>query len=324
MTTTMTPPVSSAPPAAAPAAPADAPVTEREEYLFDLNGYLILKNVLTKSHVAEMNAVLDRITSLDPPLHAGEWYGAVHAHNYGGAEGINLQQIYEAGEPFERLIDYGGWFAKVKHFVGGEGTFDYQHGPVFIDENFANLRGPGEAIGLHSGGHTGTKRNQFRYHNGRFQCGQVNILMALTDIGPGDGATMIIPASHKANFVHPDAAGSSMKEGETRSVDDVEGAIEVHLEAGDALLFVDAISHGSAKRVNPGERRIAVYRYGPSWGTFRFPYRASNELLARLTPRQQKVVYPQPTVKREPNRIADYPNPGDAVDAPRRGVNAAG
>ena len=290
----------------------DAPVTPREEYLFDLNGFVVLKDVLTRAHVAEMNAILTDLTHLDPPLRPGEWYGCVHAHSYGGAEGTNLQQIYEAGEPFERLIDYPGWFAKVKHFVGGENTFDWLHGPVFIDENFANLRGPGDAIGLHSGGLTGVKRNQFRYHNGRFQCGQINILMALTDIGPGDGATMIIPASHKSNFEHPDFGEHCMKNGEVRSVDDVEGAIEVHLEAGDALLFVDAISHGSARRINPGERRIIVVRYGPSWGNFRHPYHASNELLQRLTPRQRRIACPQLPVKREPNRLPGIPNPGNA------------
>lgn len=290
----------------------DVPVTPREEYLFDLNGYIILKNVLSSSHVAEMNALLTEITTLDPPLRQGEWYGCVQAHSYGGAEGINLQQIYEAGEPFERLIDHPGWFAKVKHFVGGEHSFDWHHGPLFIDENFANLRGPGEAIGLHSGGVLGVKRNQYRYHNGRFQCGQINILMALTDIGPGDGATMIIPASHKSNFVHPDSEKHRMQHGEVRSVDDVECAIEVHLGAGDALLFVDAISHGSARRVNTGERRIVVYRYGPSWGNFRHPYHASNELLARLTPRQRAVACPQLPIKREPNRIPGTPSPGDA------------
>jgi hypothetical protein len=292
------------------AGPDDAPVTPREEYLFDLNGYVVLRNVLAADHVAEMNAVLDGITRLDPPLGPGEWVGCVHAHSYGGAEGINLQQIYEAGEPFERLIDHPGWFAKVKHFVGGERTFDWAHGPLFIDENFANLRGPGEAIGLHSGGHVGVKRNQFRYHNGRFQCGQVNILMALTDIGPGDGATMVIPASHKSNFEHPDIQEHRMKPGVVTSVDDVEGAVEVHLNAGDALLFVDAIAHGSARRVNPGERRIVVYRYGPSWGNFRHPYRASQELLDRLTPRQRAVVCPQPPIQREPNRLPGTPSPG--------------
>ena len=144
-------------------------VTLLDQYLFDLQGYLILENAVDSSHVEEMNAILDRIATLEPPLQQGEWYGCVHAHSYGGREGTNLQQIYEGGEPFERLIDHPNWISLIKHFVGGVGTFDYKHGALFIDENFANLRGPGEAIGLHSGGHTGTKRNQFRFRNGRFQ-----------------------------------------------------------------------------------------------------------------------------------------------------------
>ena len=36
----------------------------------------------------------------------------------------------------------------------------------------------------------------------------------------------------------------------------------------DAILFLDAIMYGSAWRVNEGQRRIAVYRYGPSWKFF--------------------------------------------------------
>ena len=53
--------------------------------------------------------------------------------------GLNLQQIYEAGEPFERLIDHPSWIERIKFFVGGEGTFDYHHGPLFIDEGFGTL-----------------------------------------------------------------------------------------------------------------------------------------------------------------------------------------
>lgn len=270
--------------------------TELEIYLFDLRGYLILKNALTKQEVAECNACLDTI----PPLQQGEWWGYVHAHSFGTTDGLNLQQIYEAGEPFEKLIDHPSWIEKVKHFVGGEGTFDYNHGPLFIDENFANFRGPGEAIGLHSGGHTHTKRTQFHCHNGRFQCGQINILLALTDIGPGDGGTMVIPGSHKANFQHPDFEKHRMAHG--ASVDGTEGAIEVYLNAGDALLFVDSLSHGSAKRVNPGLRRITVYRYGPSWGNFRHGYQVSPALLERLTPERRQIVHPQRIIPRDLQR----------------------
>ena len=263
-------------------------VSERDKYFFDLNGFLLLKGALSGGEVDEINAAIDKLLPIQP----GEWKGYVHGHNYGDNDGLNLQQIYEGGAPFERLIDHPAWIEKVKTFVGGAGTFDYNHGPLFIDECFANIRGRGEAIGLHSGGHEGTKRTQFRFYNGCFHCGQINILMALTDIGAGDGATMVIPASHKSHFPHPDYAKHRMR-GEEASVDNVEGAIEIYMDAGDALLFVDSLAHGSAERVSGGERRIIVFRYGPSWGTSRHGYQASPELIDRLTAARRQIARPQ-------------------------------
>lgn len=270
-------------------------VSDLDIYLFDLRGYLLLEGALTDSEIRALNGCLDEIPALAP----GDWYGYIHGHAYGDVtSGINYQQIYEAGEPYEKLIDHPSWFEHVKLFIGGEGTFDYHHGPVFIDECFANFRGPGEAIGLHSGGFPPIHRNQFRYRGGRFMCGQINLLIALTDIGPGDGGTMLIPGSHKSNFKHPHYDKQRM--GENRSVDGTIGAIEVFMKAGDALVFVDGISHGSAKRVNEGTRRIVVYRYGPSWGNFRHGYQPSPELLDRLTPQRRRIVQPQVLLPREP------------------------
>jgi ectoine hydroxylase-related dioxygenase (phytanoyl-CoA dioxygenase family) len=100
-----------------------------------------------------------------------------------------------------------------------------------------------------------------------------------------------------------------MQAGQLASVDGVEGAIEVHLQKGDAILFTDTINHGSAERTNSGERRIVVYRYGPSWGFFRHPYRPSAELLERLTPAQREIVWPSAhtPLRREPNRLPEAP-----------------
>ena len=67
---------------------------------------------------------------------------------------------------------------------------------------------------------------------------------------------------------------------------------EIYLKAGDGLIFVDSLCHGSAKRVNKGERRIVVYRYGPSWGFFRHPYRPSKKLLKNLNTFQRQIVMP--------------------------------
>ncbi|WP_421723585.1 phytanoyl-CoA dioxygenase family protein [Bauldia sp.] len=272
-------------------------VSEMERYLFDLKGFLILKGALSPDEVAACNTVLDELQDCA----AGEWRGHVHGHNFTGShEGLNLQQIYESGPAFERLIDHPSWIDKVIHFVGTDTkNFDGYHGPCFIDENFASIRGPGEAIGLHSGGQDRVTRCQFRYHDGRFHCGQINILMAFNDIGPGDGATMVIPGSHKSNIRHPEFDQAAMA-AEATSVDGVTGAVEVHLDAGDALLFVDAIMHGSAARTNDGQRRIAVYRYGPSWGFFRHGYRPSSELLARLTPNQRQIVMPHAKTLKPP------------------------
>src|SRR5262249_23357314 len=90
--------------------------------------------------------------------------------------------------------------------------------------------------------------------------------------------------------------------GKKQSVDGVIGAVEVQMKAGDALLFVDAIMHGSSERTNPGERRIVVYRYGPGWGNFRHGYQASPELVARLTPQRRKFVQPLQLLPREPQK----------------------
>lgn len=256
------------------------------DFSFDLNGYLLLRNAIEPELLAELNTAFDRF----PDLASGEWWGNVQRLDNAGHAGVELQNIVEAGAPFEALIDHPAWIARVARYCGEQGT--YVEG-LFIDECFASVRRTGGFFPLHSGGQDGVVRNQFRYVNGQFRCAQVNILLALTDIGPGDGATRVLPGSHKSNIPHPIFARSF---DERREEDDeaVEGAIEVHLRAGDALLFVDAIAHGAARRTNPGDRRVVIYRYGPSWGATRHGFRYSDDLLARLTPARRRILQPIP------------------------------
>lgn len=284
-----TPPVVGFPGAAIP--------TDLDEYLFDLNGFVILRGVLTPEEVADANARIDQIPRSVP---RGGWHGWVQREDHPEHRGISYQQVYELGGVFERMIDHPRYINYVNRFIGGHDSFDMHHGPMFIDENFYTIRGPGEAIPLHAGGHDISKRMSFRYHNGRFQCSQINVLTAFTDIGPGDGATMVIPGSHKSNMIHPEFLKKTVNEwgdGGGGSVDGVAGAIEVHMKAGDMLVFVDATCHGSAKRINAGERRITVYRYGSSWNRTRWGYHASPELLARVNPVARKLIHPQDYVR---------------------------
>lgn len=258
------------------------------DYLFDLRGYLILEGAVDQSHIDDLNAALDDFPALD----YGQWHGNVQRFDNNDKGGCELQNIVEGGEPFERLIDHPSWIELLRRYCGEADS--YVHG-LFIDECFASIRRSGGYFSIHSGGYHGAMRGQYRYANGVFRCGQVNILLALTDIGPGDGGTMVVPGSHKANFPHPQAELGGVP------MDDVVEAREVHLRRGDALLFVDGLSHGASSRTKPGERRATIYRYGPSWANTRYGYQYSPELLARLTPERRAILQPIPPRRADPH-----------------------
>lgn len=265
------------------------------DYFFDLNGYIIIKGAIDKDHLARLNSALDAF----PELGYGEWHGNVQRLDNNGKAGLELQNIVEGGAPFEELIDHPAWVERVHRYAGEyEGFYD----GLFIDECFATVRRSGGFFPLHSGAHDASIRMQYRFKNGYFRCGQVNVLMALSDIGPGDGGTCVVPGSHKSNLPHP-LFSIPFRERESWEKEEVEGGIEVTMEAGDALLFSDAIAHGATPRVNPGERRAVIYRYGPRWGTTRYGYLYSNDLLERLTPRRREILQPIPP--RTPGVVQD-------------------
>ena len=78
------------------------------------------------------------------------------------------------------------------------------------------------------------------------------------------------------------------------SLDEVEAAIEIPLQAGDAAFFVDCMAHGSARRTNPSERRVLIIRYGPHWGNDRYGFQPSPNLIAKLTAERRRIVQPLP------------------------------
>ena len=254
--------------------------TPMQEFFFDLRGYCILPKALDADHLKELNDWADGL----PELENGEWLGNMEAHTYGSIDGFNLQNIIEAGEPFERLIDHPAWIGLVRHYLG-------EHGRPFINECFLNLRGKGGYIGVHSGGwKLGDGRVRSGVDGGRWCIQYMSLIAALDDIGPGDGATVLIPGSHKSAFRHPQqSSGTNITPVPGQ---EIEGTAEMHLEAGDALLINDMLIHGSAARSNEGRRRSLVFRYLPSLYAHRFGYEPSPELLGRLTPERRDIVQP--------------------------------
>lgn len=258
--------------------------TPLEDYLFDLRGYLILENAVEPDLLDELNAKFDEFPR---ELPMGGWYNGAQRRDYNPATGMELHHCLEIGGPFEKLIDHPSWLAHVQKYCGEQNT--YVEG-LFIDECMTSQRTSGGFHGLHSGRYKGALRGKYLCENGQFTCGQINILMALTDIGEGDGPTVVVPGSHKSNF--PMLGEFTAQSYESGVIP--EFAVEARLKKGDALLFVDGITHGGSARTNAGERRVIIYRYGPSWGRTRFGYEYSDELLNRLTPSRRAILEPVP------------------------------
>ena len=279
-----------------------------QDYLFDLQGYLVLENAISGADLREMNQWIDNHWSYveEPWSGAGDarrrgrWIDHIETHTYNEENGVNFQNIIEGGPVFEKLIDHPSWIDRVKKYIHSSVN------GLSIHENFLNVRGPGGYIHIHCGGHVPLSYLTFRQANtGEWMVGQINVLVALNDIGPGDGPPVLVPGSHKCTEIHPrlevDGKGLVYDNISGKAAGTAVAMQEMYLKAGDVLLFTDAITHGSAERTKPGYRRTIVYRYSPRYVRERFNYQISEELLQRLTPESRAII--QPIAPRRPPQV---------------------
>lgn len=274
------------------------------DYLFELHGFLILKNAVAKEDLKQMNGWADDhwdyVTNPGQRFGSntnGQWIGNVETQTYSGEDGCNFQNIIEAADVFQRLMDYPAWIERICRYLNPING-------VSIHENLLNVRGKGGYIGVHCGGHIPINYMTFRQANtGAWMVGQINVITALRDIGPGDGPTTLIPGSHKASMPHPallNPDGTNTIYRSEKAAGLARGMVELCVEAGDVLMFTDTITHGSAERINDGYRRMVLYRYSPQWIRSRFNYQPSPEFWERLTKAQRDIIQPiEPRLKPE-------------------------
>jgi Phytanoyl-CoA dioxygenase (PhyH) len=244
-------------------------MTDLERYLFDLQGFLVVEDVLTAEEVARLNAAIDRRTD-GVPGHDGS-----DARVYG---------FLSWEEPlFRDLIDRPRMLPYLKALLGEGFRLDHEYGMYM---------GPGiKGLNLHGGG-TPYRPDQYYYcYHGQMHNGLTVFSYALTDVKPGDGGFCCVPGSHKANFPCP---------AEVRRFEVSPGCvIQVPIRAGSVLIFTEALTHGTLDWAAPYERRALLFKYSPaheSWGRAGRP----EELLAKLTDRQRRILEPPYIWKRQP------------------------
>ncbi len=209
-------------------------MTELEQYLFDLQGFLVVEDALTSTELAALNGIIDQqIALVDDP----------------GKLWFRFDLLLSWGTPFQALIDNSRITPYLLDLLGSKFRLDHDYIHII-------RQGPGP-IGcfLHGGGTPYDPCQYYLYKNGRMYNGLTTVAYNLTDVNPGEGGFGCIPGSHKSNLPLPEPWQNL--EHPHPCVQEIAG------KAGTAIIFTEALTHGTLVWKGQHERRTLFYKYSP-------------------------------------------------------------
>jgi hypothetical protein len=263
-------------------------MTEREKYLFDVQGYLRVRNFLTPEEVTRLNAAIDanaeQMTETE-----GTYLGNSASLKGDTQRGIlhgMMQWEKPWCDPFRDLLAHPKAVPYLDTMLGRGWRLD--HAPVLFFASSGT-----EGLKLHGPGNNFDGSQYYIYKNGIMRCGMVSYQFQLADIAPGDGGFCCVPGSHKANYACP----ASILECD----DDEDAVLHVPCKAGDLLIFNEATTHGTLPWKAKHQRRTLMYRFSPKYLHFAGGYYHSEfpEWTNELTEAQRAVLEP-PYIYRHP------------------------
>ncbi|MET9087207.1 phytanoyl-CoA dioxygenase family protein [Streptomyces sp. NPDC004237] len=233
-------------------------MNETERYLFDLNGYIVLRGVLDAAQLEQLNSAVDaagvpELLEKTSYVHTG--FPALENGNSDEAAGpvdIANGLLTDWGQEFRDLVDHSAVLPALEELLGPELRLDHSYA-IFMRAG----AGSTTPHHLHNGGTPYDPSQSYTVRDGRMFNGLVVVSYALTDVGPGDGGFCAIPGSHKSNFPVP---------AEIRGItDETPPVVHVPMKAGDVVIFTEAVTHGSIPWSAPHERRALLYKYAPGF-----------------------------------------------------------
>ncbi|HEY7070956.1 MAG TPA: phytanoyl-CoA dioxygenase family protein [Acidimicrobiales bacterium] len=233
---------------------------ERERYLFDLRGYLVVPGVLDPEEVTAVNDAVDargipELLEETPYIHSGFPLTEPERMNTDPARGpvdTYLGALMDWGQPLRDLALHPRLVPYLEAIFGPHYRLDHSYG-IFMRKG-AGARGPHH---LHNGGTPHDPSQYYLVRDGRIFTGLVVVSLALSDCGPGDGGFCCIPGSHTSAFPLPDEVAAI--------VDDTDPVVQVPVQAGDAVIFTEATTHGCIPWTAPHDRRAILLKYCPAF-----------------------------------------------------------
>jgi len=232
-------------------------MTEEEKFIFDLEGYLIIKNILTANEVDEMNQMIDDGDRSGPP---STW-----------------------GEPFKNLIDNSKILPYLLELIGPYVRIDHDYA-MFMQSGIST---GGRLHGGEDGGRPGGPEGDhwYKYRDGIIRNGLCVVTYNLAPAKVGDGGFACVPGSHKSNYLtnFPD----DVRWFERRPHYVKQPAVD----AGDVTFFTESLIHGTMSWKGQQERRALFYKYSPGHSAWSDKYYDANQY-SNLTDRQRLMMMP--------------------------------
>ena len=240
------------------------------QYLFDVQGYLVLEDVLDDEQVATLNRHIDEQNLPGPGK--GQRFGSA-------PDGSGFLQW---GKGFCDLLDHQRVMDVLRFRLGDCFRLDRIYG-MYMREGMP--RG-----GLHAdyGASSPTSRAEhgeyFPFRDSEIHNGFVVVTWNLADTGPEYGGFCCIPGSHKSNYRLPHDIAANPENSPC--------VIIPNAPAGSAILFSEALTHGTAAWNGKHQRRSLLYKYCISylaWTSRRVALPKNIELTER-----QKILFREP------------------------------
>ena len=206
----------------------------RDRYLFDLQGYLTVPDALSAGTVAELNEVIDGMAQREMGTEET-------SHRW--------MRLLARDRVFRHLIDNPPVLPILEELLGVDFRLDHEYvdlirwgmGPI--------------GTGLHGGAVPFRPIEYYWSGDGHMHSGLVGVAYNLKDVGPEDGGFACVPGSHKSAFAFPD---------NWKDLSDPHPCVRrVTGAAGSAIVFTEALVHGTLPWQGSEERRTAFYKYSP-------------------------------------------------------------
>lgn len=210
-------------------------MNEQERYLFDLQGFLAVPNALSAAQISDLNRLWDERIARETTTDAT-------TQRWGN--------ILEWGDPYLDLIDNPRITPYLDEILGERFRLDHDYADLI-----RSGKGP---IGtrLHGGGTPFDSSQYYHFHQGKMHNGLTVVAYNLCDVNEGDGGFGCVPGSHKSNYPFPE---------EWKELDHFQPFMRaVTGPAGTAVIFTEALTHGTLPWKGAGERRTLFYKYSPN------------------------------------------------------------